>query len=388
MVDLSNIRSRILTIMFCVPIIILFGSGGSFHTVNLFLFIFSALSILVVLITYPKAEFIYHYQNSIRYFFSYFLLLFITILVSGGPIIHKVTFSLVFIFFLFSVIPKEKADFHIANKIHVLATATITLSVAASLFYLFNFPFFQNDEGRFQAWSGSPTTLSIYLLYMYLIIRKLNRKRGANFMLFGIFIFIFILTGTRTSLLVLILIQVIELKRIKNFIRQNFYLSILLFITIFFIIEPIYELIFKAGINKYLGRYEDQEDDSFISRMFYTNQMLKVLFNSSTLKFLFGHGLDFSFQLLNSTSKKIKILPHNDFLRSIIDQGFIFTFLFTNQFIWYFKRISIAPLLIYFSSFFHNMMFDGYNLLLLFLSAYVLYDSEKLKPNVTKSIHS
>ena len=377
MVNFSNIRNILVTIMFVMPIIILFGSGGSFLAVNLFLFSFSALSFLLIFITFPNAKFIYNYQNSFFYFFIYFVLLLITILISGGPIIHKVTFSLGFLLFLFSIIPAKNADALFSERIKFFATSTIVLSVITSVIYLFNIPYFENEEGRFQAWSGSPTTLSIYLLYMYLILRKSNKKRNTNILFFGVYIFLFILTGTRTSLLVLILIQIFEIKWIQLLVKSNFYISILLFIAIFFVIEPVYELIFKSGINKYLGRYEDQKDYSFLSRMFYTNEMLKVLYNSNALKFLFGHGLDFSFQLLNSSNEKIKILPHNDFLRSIIDQGFIFTFLFVNQFVGYFKKIGIAPLLVYFSSFFHNMMFDGYNLLLLFLSAFILYDSEK-----------
>ena len=256
----------------------------------------------------------------------------------------------------------------------------LILSFAAVGFYFFNRSFFSGVENRFMGWSSSPTTFSIYLMWISFIIFSLydlNRFWTLLIVIAGMIMIAF--SGTRSTLLVYIIFASSFIPVIHRLLRKNFLALVAGFVFLFLFFDTISVFLFEGYLNNWMDRYRQEDDMSLYTRQVITASMLQTISNSSWTELIFGHGINFSLSNLNPQKDNAVILAHNDFLKFIIDFGIYLTSILIYSIFRVFKSIngkSYIPLLIYFCSYFHNMALDHWNLFFLMFSGIILHQVE------------
>jgi hypothetical protein len=261
----------------------------------------------------------------------------------------------------------------------------LAISIITLVLYLINRQYFSSIEKRYMGWSSSPTTYAIYLLWFVSFqLNWVNEKWKRNLLLCFL-IFSIYLTGTRSGLIVGALIILLQFDFIINFVNKRFILFSLLFILFILFNDSLYDLLLNAGINQLLGRYSNDVDYSYLTRYNLKMEQMEMIKTSNLAELFLGHGYDYCINHLNKGfyTDEAKMLPHNDFLRFLIDYGLLFIIWYIYFIIKLFKGIgkyAIIPLLVYFSSFYHNMGLDHYNLILL-ITGYTLIKYQSFEKN-------
>ena len=175
------------------------------------------------------------------------------------------------------------------------------------------------------------------------------------------------LSQTRSVLLILIVSFAIFLFR--NYINKRLRKTSILLIISLLLILPIASIFSESF--KFLNRYESSEIDySTYSRLFYYNNQIDALSNTSLSDFLFGNGVDENSKVGTSYNTFVNISQHNDFFVLLYDYGAIFSLVFLYILV---RKVnssySLALLLIYLTSFYHNMIYDYWLITLFYLSS-------------------
>jgi hypothetical protein len=360
-----KIESRLSNIIFLfIPTLILLIFEKGFLYVNIYLFVFILLKIGISIKGINK-------KSSVL--ISFFFLAVII------QIQHLLSRDFISFVFLLMVAYCTISNNYIKNTKSLKYCLALILGI--TILTLFGFIFaglFSNDEGRFHSWSGSPTTMCFYcisLFYIGINIFEIKNKRKIKLaLLFSLLFVIILLSGTRSALILFALIFIAYFGVFNKLINKKvivcLFVIALLLMSVFN--DLLYDTLYDLGLNQFTGRYADGTDYSYLTRLELKIKLLTLIREASFFQVLFGRGSGYTVGYL-SHLEDLKILAHNDFLKIIIDWGIVFTFLFLSSLVHLFLKVrnAIIPLAIYVLSFYHNMMFDSYNIVLIFAIFYI-----------------
>ena len=225
------------------------------------------------------------------------------------------------------------------------------LQLFLSIFYYFIFDYTE----RFTGYTNSSTTYSVYLLSFFTgyIFTNKNKYTLIHFLITFYLIFI---SQTRSTILMLAGVYFLFLFRFY----VNKHLKLISFLLLIFMISLLpLAAIFSNNLNV-MSRYEDNEkDSSTLTRLNYFNNQVNAISKFSTRDYLFGFGIDENKGVSYKKSDFNAIDQHNDFFVLIYDYGIIVFVLFIYLLVVKINStFSLAFLLIYFTSFYHNMLYD------------------------------
>jgi hypothetical protein len=174
---------------------------------------------------------------------------------------------------------------------------------------------------------------------------------------------------SQTRSVLIILIVSFAVFTCRNFINNHLKKTSLLLIITLLLTLPIASA-FSNGFN-FLSRYEsNQRDDSTYTRLFYYNNQVNAMSESSLLRILYGYGIDDNGKVGVVKSGSASISQHNDFFVLLYDYGIIFSILFLCFLLYKVNSaFSLVILLIYLTSFYHNMIYDYWLITLFYLSS-------------------
>lgn len=232
-----------------------------------------------------------------------------------------------------------------------------------------------SELGRFYSFLISPTVFCVVLDAMFIIYLFTSKsKKIFLFFIYTVLIYLHILSGTRINLLFLVLIPflysftIYSSKKIK-------YIVLIFYIVCLNLLYPIYSYytLESSNNNIFASRYQDNRDASFGLRIVLTYSALEVLSDSSSYQILFGHGMCYTRELIIRIFED-DILLHNDFLRLLIDYGLVFTLMYILLIIKLALKNNISYMLVmlYFLSFYHNMVYSFYLFSLIVMSNYFI----------------
>ena len=329
---------------------------------SFFIFIFSSSFFFITKRNLKKSSFIH------------LVLIFFVLIRSIYSEVDLFRFSFVLCFFLLPIlIQMLYAPLSYRSSIKKLFKHLYFLQLYLSFFYLLFFDF----NERFEGYTNSPTTYSIYLLTFltgYLFTK--NNIDKYTYMHFIPSFFLIFLSQTRSTLLILIIIFIIF--SFRNFVFKHLRLTSFIFITGLLLLLPLSSL-FSDGF-KIMNRYgENEEDKSTISRLYYFNNQINSLSKFSYEDYFFGKGVDSNKKVYSYTSNYNQIDQHNDFFLILYDYGIIITFLFMYCLIIKINSaFSFVFLLIYLTSFYHNMIYDFWLISFLYISSLFSHESKVL----------
>jgi hypothetical protein len=369
------------------PVVLHLVSSNGFFYSNLFLLLLFILKALDFFFVQKKWKAHYDFQFLLLVM-ALFYFVFLAVYFKFGQWGGRDFFSLLILFFVLFVFlqlpgyPKENLRKILPrNWVATCLQILISFSILLLFFYLLNSNLFANAEKRFMGWSSSPTTFSIYCMWViFFAYHLIEMNKFWRILLLIIGLIVVFLSGTRSSLLVYIIFGFSFIPILHHILRKNFFLLVVGFIFLFLFFDTISLFLFEEYMNNWLGRYKQDDDMSLLTRQVITSGMLHTISNSSFTELFFGHGINFSLGQLNSNKGEVVILAHNDFLKFIVDFGLYLTmsmFYLVFRIFKSFSGKSYIPLLIYFCSYFHNMALDHWNLFFLLLSGVVLFAFEK-----------
>lgn len=356
-----------------LPIIILLLADNGFLYSNIYLLVYililfitsisskkyksiSFLTIAIILITSLQIQ-----NISSRDYLSCFFLLIVAFLAENNRLIKPNT-----------------TFFKIGKIIFVLTIATFIL-------YLSDNSNFSNHEHRFESWSDSPTTMAFYSLFLAYIYSLYIKKAYYKDLLFIFIFFTVLYSGTRSGLILVFIVYLCSRLNFLAKLLSKKYISTLIIVLVILLSvfnDAIYSVFVDLGINEYLGRYQGDSDYSYLTRLSLKLEQFNIISSSTITEFLFGHGAGYTVETITKiSSSDSTVLPHNDFIKLFIDWGLIFSVIFVCYIIKFFNKLKqpFIPLLIYVSSFSHNMIFDHFNIILLASSFIVLKSIENNK---------
>lgn len=222
---------------------------------------------------------------------------------------------------------------------------------------------------RFTGFIGSPTIYSGFLASFFIIISYRYKMWTFKFVaLFLITLYLVYITKTR---LLLILIMIYPILRIltqrkawasRKFIFILFYISTLM-------IYPLYSFITNLFPTLVTLRYGKKEDSSFSLRNYLFEELKDLFLEGNVKEIWFGRGNEYS-RLYIEELMGFDLMPHNDYLRLLIDWGIIGFIIFS---IILYKiaiknDLSLYLSLIYMLLFYSNTIFNLFlvSLLLIF----------------------
>ena len=330
-------------------------------------FSYMRLSFAFILFCFSIVKFLNNIKLKILYVHAIFLaLVFFRIINSNFDIVRSL---FILSFFLLPLAIEKLYNYkNFKYSMNCISKHLYYFFLFISLLYALNHDF----SDRFLGFSNSSTTFSIYLLSFFSCYLFTNKPKYVYVHFIATFLFIYI-SQTRSVLIMLFVVFLFYQMRdfINNHLRKiTFFSIILLLLTL-----PIVNL-FADSFN-FLNRYERNETDaSTNSRLYYYNNQLNSLSNSSFSDILFGFGIDESSTVGRIKSKHNFISQHNDFFVLLYDYGiFIFVLFIYLLIVKINSSFSLAILLIYLTSFYHNMMYDFWLITFFYLSS--LYYSRK-----------
>lgn len=217
---------------------------------------------------------------------------------------------------------------------------------------------------RFTGMFLSATTFGITSLYLFIYFLYNSKNRYMKLVLYIILIYLIYLSQSRLNLLVVVLLPIVFTAYYLNFFNNDmkYFILILLIVSLMYPLYQYVQSIYEVSSTR--GNAEASDS----TRFFYS---LKILSNIDfyNISFYFGHGTGSAIDIIGHDNIK----PHNDFLRIVYDYGIIF-FIFFNTILYRFFIMNIhmaMMVIIYIFSFYHNMIFDSYSILLIvFLSKF------------------
>lgn len=243
------------------------------------------------------------------------------------------------------------------------------------LFFSVLFLFFESSfelKGRFAGFSGSATTYSLFIITIVILVLRSDWKSVVKILTYFVGFYLVFITQTRLNLAFYLLIPIFLI--VANFRKVYRILFVVIYIFTLNIVYPVYNLIIEKYPHIVEVRYSDGRDASFGLRAVLFNEVLDKWSNSATLDKWLGNGLEDSRQYIYSLHK-IDLFPHNDFVRILNDFGIVATILL---FLWLIRitisnKTSFLLGLLYFLSFYHNMIYN------LFIISLIILFSQKDK---------
>jgi hypothetical protein len=328
-----SIQKYLVTFILLYPLILfapsVLGYDG-FKLTNIYFLLFSVLNLLILIS-----------RKTLKFSFSNAILLVLFILAVFQLKSFRFSGPVFFIGSIFVL------NFFLEN----LAVKKYSQTIVRFFYYItlllsFLCLFFENcysELGRFQGFVGSPTIYSAFIFLMFLLFfQPRGNSRGLFFYLNYLIVLFFIYKSeTRLVLLFFILFPFIEMAVKSGRIKYKTILNIVSVILIS--LYPIYSWIVKKFPLIVKFRYEDGVDRSANLRLALYDMCVDFFVNGSWLNILFGHGTE-SARLMIWQKFGTDIMPHNDFLRILIDWGIVGTALF---FIFLYKIIRKTELTFY-----------------------------------------
>jgi O-Antigen ligase len=242
------------------------------------------------------------------------------------------------------------------------------LYLVFSLIYLFLGSSFE-FQGRFSGFSDSSTTYSIFIITIVLLLIRTNLSIYYKGIIYVIGIILVAITLTRLNLAFYLLIPFFILVSRANPNRRS--LFIIIYVVLLNLVYPIYNTIAQRYPEIIEVRYADGKDASFGLRIALFNEVYSNWNDSEPWNKYFGNGLEDARQHIIELHK-LDLLPHNDFMRILNDFGLIPSILFL---IWLVRiinsnRTTFILGLLYFLSFYHNMVYNLYIISIIVLCSY------------------
>ena len=237
-----------------------------------------------------------------------------------------------------------------------------------------------NEAGRFMGFVGSPTIYSGFITSIFVIISLKRPLKSLSFLVLYITTLALVyLTKTRLLLVFLILYPFVrELLASKLWFSKKRIFIIFYLITFF--IYPLYNVIIEQFPGLVTLRYSDKVDSSFSLRNYLFLESKMEYWGGTIVEKLFGRGNEYSRNFVKNLMD-IDLMPHNDYMRILIDWGFFGFILFS--FLLYKigtkNNFTLFLSLVYMILFYSNIVFN----IFLFSTILILYfnNNEELKTN-------
>tara|TARA_B110000093_G_C12900627_1_gene380248 strand:+ start:485 stop:1300 length:816 start_codon:yes stop_codon:yes gene_type:complete len=192
------------------------------------------------------------------------------------------------------------------------------------------FLFLENGKeatGRFVGFIGSPTVYAGVITALYILVSKGWGVKSYKFIISTIIVFSLVyLTKTR-----LILIFILIFPFLKYFLENKIFFSLkkvfLTFLITIMSVYPLYEQVVKTFPSLVSVRYEDNRDASFGLRYFVYKKLITEYSEGSFIEKMLGKGNEYSRTYIKDLFR-FDLMPHNDFIRILIDWGFLGLILF------------------------------------------------------------
>jgi hypothetical protein len=301
---------------------------------------------------------------------SSFILLLLLILVLFRVVFSSAeTTSLLFVFGFFCL--PILIQFSSINKFHqqplnYLFRHIYFIQLFLSFFYLLTM---DPEAWRFIGYTASSTTYTVYLVSFFTSFIFSNNPKYSFIHFLVVFYFIF-LSSTRSTIIILTAVYLIYFFR--DFILKKLKFFSVVILGTMLLVMPITSL-FSDNLDL-MNRYEGDKDYSTFTRIIYFTNQLKALEGLSIKDYLVGKGVEENKKVGYNISEFNFIEQHNDFFVLIFDYGII---IFIIYLFMLFKQVnspfSLALLMIYLTSFYHNMLYDFWVITLFFISSKYYY---------------
>ena len=230
-------------------------------------------------------------------------------------------FFLVFIVLLMVVLRKTNTKI---NKKYILLF--FLMYIVCSIPFLF-LEIGKEVTGRFIGFTGSPTVYAGIITTLYILASKGWGVKSYKFIISTIIVFSFVyLSKTR-----LILIFILIFPFLKYFLENKIFFSLkkvfLTFLITIMSVYPLYEQVVKTFPSLVSVRYEDNRDASFGLRYFVYKKLITEYSEGSFIEKMLGKGNEYSRTYIKDLFR-FDLMPHNDFIRILIDWGFLGLILF------------------------------------------------------------
>ncbi len=347
----------ILTLLFPLGLAIATLQGIGFE-INIFYFV--ALAIMAAAIYLDS---LLKVRQNRQEFFVRILL--IVVVIFCLALITQVRYTMPVVFFvvllIFFCLPIT--DYAAVNKKRILAFCALYLFI--SLTFLVH-PSSFGDDGRFDGFTGSSTTYSIYITVFVILALAQDISVRLKVLAYLIGLFLVYITLTRLNLAFYLVVPFLY-----YFSKRGSKLKIVLLFGFMLILNaayPIYDFVIKKHPEVIEFRYSSGRDASFNLRYSLNNTIARALKESSTTEIFFGHGVEAS-RLLIKRRFGLDLLPHNDFIRILYDFGILGVFLFFVVFMIVAMKNEITYMLgfVYLLSFYHNMIYNFFVIALMIL---------------------
>lgn len=236
-------------------------------------------------------------------------------------------------------------------------------------------------NGRFRGFAISPTVLSV-VFEGYVILGLYFFKTRTKYLYFILVAFLVWKTETRINFLFLIMIPMIFLlfKNIRN--KRIKFFFVIIFIVFTILIYPLYGFILQSEFVSFLkfGERvsENGNDSSFNLRFHLFIVAIEYLSNLSYIEMLLGSGSE-TLRRIIEVDQGYDLLPHNDYLRILIDFGGLFITLY----LIFLYKIALKNVfcflffILYLFTFYHNMVYSFFIPTLLILFSRVKHENDK-----------
>ena len=259
--------------------------------------------------------------------------------------------------------------------------------IALSIPFIF-LPQGYTSQQRFMGFVGSPTIYSGFITSIFVVISLRWKLTSIKFI--GLYLLVFALvylTKTRLLLIFLLIYPVLMLLLKTRFAlnRKQIFVA---FYAVTFLIYPLYNRVVEWFPSLLTLRYGRQEDASFRLRNYLFLESEKEYFSGSLLQMLFGRGNEYSRNFVMDLMD-IDLMPHNDYMRILIDWGLIGFLVFSLLlFVLAIKNnYTLLLCLVYMILFYSNTVFNIY-LFSLILIVYFIDDSQKNEYRISTSVSS
>ncbi len=330
---------------------------------------FFIMVLLLVIILFPLKKIIDIELNLLAIMYILTIIFFIIVFQSSNFEYIKPVIFLLYIIFLYTYFSSS------------MNTKTMIDTVPTLMYFLLFLSFlFLIDEtrytslGRFHGFAGSPTTFTVFLDATFIFYLFTNRSNQSKIIVFLIILYFSIISGTRLNLLFLLIIPFLFF--ILNNLNSRFFRGFLLssFIIILNLIYPTYQYFSEnSDNNMFAQRYEDGRDASFGLRYKMYLTIIEEIENSTVQELILGKGSAYSRQIIIQEFNS-DLLPHNDFVRFLLDFGLLASCLYIIFIFWLAiqNNLSVMLAMLYFLAFYHNMIYSYYLISLLIITS-VMY---------------
>lgn len=226
-----------------------------------------------------------------------------------------------------------------------------------------------DEMHRFQGFIGSPTIYAGFLAFLLIISTYNSSLKSVNFIVFyAITLYLVLLSKTRL-LIIFLLVYPFLLFLLRNKSWASKKLIFGSFFVLSFMIYPMYSFVTYLFPGLVTLRYEDNRDASFGLRVYLFDSVREHFSEGNFFQILFGFGNEYS-RLFVKDLIGIDLMPHNDFMRILMDWGLLGFFLFCVILFKIALKNSLTMLLtmVYIILFYSNTVFNLFliSILLLF----------------------